>query len=148
MTLKFDRWPWKTIGHLFYPTSSFVHHFALCIISQPSVNSNWSYSLETPNSGQNWKFFVPRDLEIWQMTLKNDGAPLLIYFKLCALFCSYWWNQTGVTVRKNPIWVKISDFFVPVTLLSDTTSTSGDWGCHWAMIWNVIQRLILQIFVR
>ena len=27
MTLKFDGWPWKTIGHLFYNTSSFVHHF-------------------------------------------------------------------------------------------------------------------------
>ena len=27
MTLKFDVWPWKTIGHLFYTTSSFVHHF-------------------------------------------------------------------------------------------------------------------------
>ena len=25
--LKFDIWPWKTIGHLFYSTSSFVHHF-------------------------------------------------------------------------------------------------------------------------
>ena len=27
VTLKFDRWPSKTIGHLFYTTSSFVHHF-------------------------------------------------------------------------------------------------------------------------
>ena len=27
VTLKFDRWHWKTIGHLFYATSSFVHHF-------------------------------------------------------------------------------------------------------------------------
>ena len=27
MTLKFDDWPWKTIGHLFYGTSSFMHHF-------------------------------------------------------------------------------------------------------------------------
>ena len=26
-TLKFDRWPWKTIRLLFYTTSSFVHHF-------------------------------------------------------------------------------------------------------------------------
>ena len=26
VTLKFDRWPWKTIGHLFYATSSFMHH--------------------------------------------------------------------------------------------------------------------------
>ena len=27
VTLKFDVWPWKTIGHLFYATSSFVHNF-------------------------------------------------------------------------------------------------------------------------
>ena len=27
MTLNFDGWPWKTIGHLFCTTSSFVHHF-------------------------------------------------------------------------------------------------------------------------
>ena len=27
MTLKFDGWPWKTIGHLFYTTISFVQHF-------------------------------------------------------------------------------------------------------------------------
>ena len=27
VTFKFDGWPWKTIGHLFYTTSSFVHHF-------------------------------------------------------------------------------------------------------------------------
>ena len=27
VTLKFDEWPWKTIGHLFNTTSSFVHHF-------------------------------------------------------------------------------------------------------------------------
>ena len=27
VTLQFDVWPWKKIGHLFYATSSFVHHF-------------------------------------------------------------------------------------------------------------------------
>ena len=26
VTLKFDWWPWKTIGHLFYTTLSFVYH--------------------------------------------------------------------------------------------------------------------------
>ena len=26
VTLKFDRWTWKPIGHLFYTTSSFLHH--------------------------------------------------------------------------------------------------------------------------
>ena len=27
VTLKFDVWPWKTIGHLYYATSSSMHHF-------------------------------------------------------------------------------------------------------------------------
>ena len=27
VTLKFDGWPWKTIGYLFYTTLSIVHHF-------------------------------------------------------------------------------------------------------------------------
>ena len=27
VTLKFDGWPWKIIGHLFYIKSNFVHHF-------------------------------------------------------------------------------------------------------------------------
>ena len=31
LTLKFGRWHWKTIGHLFNATSSFVHHLvAIC----------------------------------------------------------------------------------------------------------------------
>ena len=132
VTLQFDAWPWKTIGRLFYSTSSFMHHFgaigvlklelesgnaqfgsnltifravwpwnltddlekqqgtssmllqALCIISKPLVNSNWSYSPETPNLGQIRRFLEPCDLVIWRMTLKNNRAYLLCYFKLCA----------------------------------------------------------------
>ena len=83
---------------------------ALCSISYPLVNSNWSYSPETPNLGQIRRFLEPGDLEIWRMTLKNNRAPLLCYFKLCAAFHSHWWIQTGVTVRKRPIWVKFCDF--------------------------------------
>ena len=72
--------------------------------------SNLSYSPEALNSGKNWRFFLPCDLEIWWMTLKNNRAPLLCWFKLCASFYSHWWIQTGVTVRKCPIWVKIDNF--------------------------------------
>ena len=112
VTFKFDRWPWKTIGHLFYATSSFMRHFitigefklmlqsenaqfgsqskifralwplnltydpekpqgtfpkphqALCIISSPYMNSNWSYSPETAKLG-----FDPCDLDLWPLTL-------------------------------------------------------------------------------
>ena len=89
---------------------------ALWIISKPSVNSNLSYSPETLNSGQNRRFFVPCDPEIWQITLKNNRAPLLYCFKLCASFHSHQWILTGVTVRKRPIWVKIDVFLSCVTL--------------------------------
>ena len=77
------------------------------------------YSPETPNLGQNRRFFVPCDLEIWQMTLKNNRASLLCYFKLSASFYSHLWIQNGVTVRKCSIWVKIGDFLSHVTLKFD-----------------------------
>ena len=111
VTLKFYGWPWKTIGHLFYATLSFVHHF------KAIGNSNFSYSPETLNSGQNQWFFCA--LEIWQMTLKNKRAPLLCCFKLCASFHTHQWILSGVTVRKRLIWVKINDFLSHVTLKFD-----------------------------
>ena len=78
-----------------------------------------AYSPETPNLGQNRWCFVPCDLEIWWMTLENNRASLLGCFKLCATFHSHRWIQTGVTVRKRPILVKIIDFFSRVTLQFD-----------------------------
>ena len=132
ITLKFDGWPWKTAGHLFYATRSFVHHFkalgefklelqsgnaqfrsksaiffpvwpwnlmddlgkqqgtssmllqALCIISQPLVNSNWSHSPEAPTLGQNRRLCESCDCKIWQMTLKNNRAHLLHNMNICA----------------------------------------------------------------
>ena len=50
---------------------------ALCIISKPWVNSNWSCRLETLNSGQNRRHFVSCELEIWWMTSEKTG--LLLY---------------------------------------------------------------------
>ena len=137
------------------------------------MNSNWSYSPETPNLGPIRRFLEPCDLEIWRMTLQNIRAPLLRFFKLCASFRSHlcfqlelqsgnaqsgsnstnfravrprnlmgWpcktighlfyatssfvhhfvaigWIQTGVTVRKHPIWVKFNDFKSRATLKFD-----------------------------
>ena len=83
------------------------------------MNSNWSYSPETLNLGQNQRFFIPCDLEIWWMTLKNNRRPLLCHVKLCALFQSHQWIQTEATVLKRSIRVKISDFSSRVTLIFD-----------------------------
>ena len=83
------------------------------------MNSNWSYSPETNTLGKNWWFFFTCDPAIWWMTLKNNRAYLLCYFKLCATFHSHRWIQTWVTVRKRHIWVKIGDFLSRVTLKFD-----------------------------
>ena len=83
------------------------------------MNSNWSYSLETSNSGSNRRFFVLCDREIWWMTLKNNRAPLICCFKLCASFHSHQWIQTGVTVPKRPIWVRTDNIFSRMTLKFD-----------------------------
>ena len=64
-------------------------------------------------------FLEPCDLEIWQMTFKNNRAPLLCYFKLYVSFRSHWLIQTGVRVRKRPIWVKFYAFKSRVTLKFD-----------------------------
>ena len=99
--------------------TSFILCQALCIISKPSVNLNWSKRPETLNSGQNRRLFGPRDLEIWRMTLKKDTAPLLYYIKHCTSFQSHWWIQIGVIVRNQPIRVKIVDCLCTVTLEFD-----------------------------
>ena len=93
-----------------------ILHQALCIISNPSLKSNLSYSPEMLNSGQNWWIFVPGELEIWWTTLKNNRAPLLYCIKLCASFQGHGWIQTGVTVRKRSIRVDIGNFLSRVTL--------------------------------
>ena len=110
VTLKFDGWPWKTAEHLFYVAWRFMHHSI--------VTSEFKQKLQPRNAQYGWKsaIFVLCDHKIWWMTLKNNRAPRLCYFKLCASFHSHWWIQTGVTVRKCPIWIQINDFFSHVTL--------------------------------
>ena len=94
------------------------------------MNSNWSYSPETPNLGQIRRFLEPRDLEIWQMTFKNNRAPLLSIVKLYASFHHHMWIQTGVTVRKRLSWVVTS-----VTLTFDL------WP--WPFAWTSLLSLVI-----
>ena len=113
VTLKLDGWPWKTIGHLFHATSCFVRHF------KAPGEFKLEYQPGNAQFGLKWAIFFLCDREIWWMTLENNRAPLLCCFKLYASFHSYHWIETGVTGRKRPIWVKIGDFYAPVTLKFD-----------------------------
>ena len=78
-----------------------------------------SYSPATIDSGQNRRFIVPYDLQIWRMTLKNNRAPLLCCCNLCASFHNHRWIQTKVTVPKRSIRVKIGDLLSRVTFKFD-----------------------------
>ena len=103
---------------------------ALCIILYPLVNSNWSYSPETPNLGQIRRFLELCDLEIWRMTFKNNRAPLLSVIKLYASFHHHMWIQTGVRVRK-----RLS------LLLTSVTLTFGLWP--WPFAWTSLLSLVI-----
>ena len=80
--------------------------------------------------GSKSAFFGSCDLDIWRMTLKNNRAPHLCYFKFCASFHSHWRIQTGVTVRKRLSWA-----------LTSVTLTFDLWP--WPFAW--ISRLSLVI---
>ena len=110
MTLKFDLRKQKG-------TSSKPHQ-ALCVISNPSLTSNLSYSPETLNSGRNWLFFLSYPNLRW-MTSKSNGAPLLYYINLCASFQSHGLIQTWITVRKRSIRIKMGNLLSHVTLKFD-----------------------------
>ena len=78
--LKIDGWPWKTIGHLFYTISNFVHHFKSIgevKLELQSGNDQFASKLA---------FLVLRDLEIWWMTLENNKTPHIYYIKFVQHF--------------------------------------------------------------
>ena len=93
VTLKLYRWHWKTI-------------FPCCSQFCAPFHSHQTIQLGvTVRKRQIWvtnsNLFVRCDLELWQMTLKNNRAPLICHIKLCASFHCHMWIQTGVTVQKR-----------------------------------------------
>ena len=125
VSLKFDECPWKTIGHLFYATSSFVHHFVAIGEFKLELRSG------NANLSQIRRFLEPCDLAIWWMTLKNNRTPLLSNIKLCASFHHHMWIQTGVTVRKRLSWV-----------LTSVTLTFDLWP--WPFAWTSLLSLVIS----
>ena len=108
---------WMTLKNIRAPLPYYIK---LCAAFQ----SHWYIQTEvTVRKRTIWvkigDFFVSCDKKIGGWPWKNNRAPLLCYFKLCASFYSHWWIQTGVTVWKRPIRVKIDNFFSRVTLKFD-----------------------------
>ena len=100
MTLQFDLWPWKTIGHLFYATSSFVHHFVAIGDFKLELQSG------NPQFGSNSTIFRA----VWPCNLTDD----LEQGKSEGFESCDW-----PIIWKRPIWVKIGDVLSRVTLKFD-----------------------------
>ena len=64
------------------------------------------------------------------MTLKNNRAPLLCCFQLCAWFHCHMWIQTGVRVRKRLSWV-----------LTSVTLTFDLWP--WPFAWTSLLTMVI-----
>ena len=62
VTLKFDGWPWKTIGHLFYATSSFVQHFIAI--------GEFKLELQSGNAQSGSNSMISRAM--WPLNLTDD----------------------------------------------------------------------------
>ena len=117
VTLKFDGWPWKTIGHLLDATSSFLHHFIAI--------SEFKLELQIGNAQSRSKLAIFCPEWPWNLTddLKNKKAPLLGHIKLCASFHRNTWIQTGV--MGQILTAKLS--FDLVTVTSDLWLWSFAW---------------------
>ena len=79
-TLKFNGWPWKTIGHLFYTTLSFVHHF--------KAVSQFNLELQSGNAqfGSKSASFCP--VQPWNLTddlEKQLGTSSMLLQALCII---------------------------------------------------------------
>ena len=121
VTLKFDWWPWQTIGYLFYKTPSLVHHFKDIGEFKLELQSG-----NTQFASKSAIFFVLCDLEIWWMTMKNNRVPLPYYVKHWLYSISKpWVNWNWSYSPKRSISVKISEFLSRVTLKFDWWPSIG-----------------------
>ena len=111
VTLKFDGWTWKTIGHLFYTTSSFVHH----------LKSIGEFKLELQSG--NTQFGSKSAIFLSRVTLKFDGWPWKTIGQLFYVASSFVHHFTAISEFKLELqsgnaqfWSKWTIFFSRVTL--------------------------------
>ena len=90
VTLKFDGWHWKTIGHLFYTTSSFVHHF--------KAMGEFKLELQSGNAqlGSKSAIFCPA----WPWNLMDDFDKIIGYlFYVASSFVHYFIAIRGFKLK-------------------------------------------------
>ena len=80
VTLKFDGWPWKTIGHLLFAVSSFVQHFiAIGEFKLELQSGNAQFESNLTISWAMWPWNLTDDLE------KQYGTSSMLLQALCII---------------------------------------------------------------
>ena len=80
VTLKFDGWPWKTIGHLFFAVSSFVQHFiAIGEFKLELQSGNTQFGSNSTTFRAMWPWNLTDDLE------KQKGTSSMLLQALCLI---------------------------------------------------------------
>ena len=101
MTLKFDIWPWKTKGHLFYGTTSFVQHFIAIGEFKLKLQSRNAQSRSNSTIFRAvWPWNLMDDLE------KQQGTSPKHYQAICIISSTYMhsnWNYSPETPNLGQI---------------------------------------------
>ena len=80
VTLEFDGWPWKTIGHLFFAVSSFVQHFiAIGEFKLELQSGNAQFGSNSTIFRAMWPWNLMDDLE------KQQGTSSMLLQALCII---------------------------------------------------------------
>ena len=125
VTIKFEGWPSKMIGHLFYNASSFEHHFVA--ISESKLDLK---------SGNAFFFLVKIDDSFSCVTLKFDRWPWKTFGQLSSATSSFGQNFIIIFEFKLELWSGNIDLcyldFWPLTFCMDLTFVIGNtsWKFH------------------
>ena len=123
-------WPWKTIGHLFYATSSFVHHFIAI--------GEFKLELQSGNAQFGSKLTIFYSLYPWNLTddleKQKDTYPMQ-HQALCIISSSYMnsnWSYSLKTAKLGNDLCDLDLWFMTLTFCMDTTSVIGNnsWQFH------------------
>ena len=90
VTIKCDRWP-KTIRELFYPTSSFVHHFV--------ASGQFKLELQSENA----RFWSKSAILLSHVTLEFEGWPRKTMRRLSHVTSSFVHHCTAISEFKHEL---------------------------------------------
>ena len=129
VTLKFYEWPWKTIGHLYYATSSIGLHF--------TTIGEFKLELQYRNTRFGSKsaiFFVRPDLQIWWMISKTIGHLFYATSSFVHHFLVICKFQLEFRSGNDQIGAKF--VLISVTLTFDLWPCPSAWTFHVSLVIN------------